>query len=445
MRDVGPGNGCALVRRCVIDDDDRPLLIRAISGDGVQTSRQQRGGAVRDNHVGQLGFHARMLHDGCWSAGIMAAVEPPTPPRYGIDARWLTSGPPSGQNYVRHLIGEVARGECARQHAIFVRPAGVAEVKRLNGPRAVSVPASPSLLFNIVGIPARTPRSILSVLHQNFTPPFGHAAAATVLHDLIFLTSPEQFTAAERAYLGLIPRLLPRAAVVVAVSEHVADLVRQRWPRRDPATVIVAPNGIDERLFAGAEPAHDTSPRERLFDHPYVLYLGRLNTRKNLPRLIEAFARAGLDDHHLVLAGAPDGRVDDLEGAAAAAGISRRVHRLGRVPGRTVIRLMRDADAFAYVSLDEGFGVPPVEAMVFGLPVIASDIAAMRETAAGGGAQLVDPHDVEAIAEAIRRAVLDDELRRHARSDGPRWASRFRWSTTAQRVSIALKLAAGEQ
>src|SRR4051812_36113966 len=245
---------------------------------------------------------AAIVADGLWRTAIIAAMAADLPPRLGIDARWLAGGPPSGRNYVRHVLAALAARPDRDRFLAFVRGDEATAAARPLAARRV--PNLPALLFNTVGIPARTPVGVAAVAYQHFTPPRSRAGRLTVLHDLIYLSSPERFSALERAYLGLIPRLLPAAEIVAAVSEHVRAQVLDRWPRRDAATVVVAPNGVDERLLAAAgliptavepEPAPDRFvPPAAVpgLDRPYVLYLGRLNARKNLPMLIRAFAVA---------------------------------------------------------------------------------------------------------------------------------------------------------
>src|SRR3954468_21769866 len=374
---------------------------------------------------------AAIVADGMWRTAIIAAMAADPPPRLGIDARWLAGGPPSGRNYVRHVLAALAARPDRDRFLAFVRGDDASLAARPIAARRL--PNLPALLFNTVGIPVRTPAGVAAVAYQHFTPPRSRAGRLTVLHDLIYLSSPERFSSLERAYLGLIPRLLPAANIVAAVSEHVRAQVLDRWPRRDPATVLVAPNGVDERLLSAAglvpplaEPddASDRTPQavaggDPGLDRPYVLYLGRLNTRKNLPMLIRAFAAADLPDHDLVVAGAPSGVVEDLAAEGRAAGIADRLRLPGAIDDADLPQLLRGADAFAYVSLDEGFGAPPLEAMAFGRPVVCSDIPALRETAAPGGALLVDPADRDAMAAALRTAVLDAAFRSRATECGP--------------------------
>jgi glycosyltransferase involved in cell wall biosynthesis len=305
----------------------------------------------------------------------------------------------------------------------------------------------PAILFNSVGIAARLPASVRSVVYQNFTPPLSRAGSVTVVHDLIFLTHPEYFRRAERLYLSLIARLLPRATVVAAVSSHVRDEVLDRWPGRDPASVVVAPNGVDEGLLrAATSPIDQDAERLTLarlgVSRPYVLYVGRLNVRKNLSRLISAFAAARLADFQLVLVGPSDARNGDLAAHAEGLGMHDRVTFTGRVADADLPALLRHASAFAYVSLEEGFGVPPLEAMAFGIPVVCSDIPALRETAEAGGALFAQPLDVDNIAECLTRAVTDEAFAATAKGLGPAHAGRYRWKSTATALHGALERAA---
>jgi glycosyltransferase involved in cell wall biosynthesis len=304
----------------------------------------------------------------------------------------------------------------------------------------------PAVLFNSVGIAARLPASIQSVVYQNFTPPLSRAGSVTVIHDLIFLAHPEYFGRAERLYLSLIGHLLPRATIVAAVSAHVRDDVLERWPRRDPASVVLAPNGIDDELLNAAANGGDPDV-ERLVlarlgvSRPYVLYLGRLNVRKNLARLMSAFAAARLPDHQLVLAGPSDASNGDLATHAERLGLRDRVRFTGRIADAELPALLRNASAFAYVSFEEGFGVPPLEAMAFGVPVVCSDIPALRETAAAGGALFAQAQDTDDIAECLTRATTDDAVRGAALALGPAHARQFRWHTAAVAVHDALERA----
>jgi glycosyltransferase involved in cell wall biosynthesis len=163
------------------------------------------------------------------------------------------------------------------------------------------------------------------------------------------------------------------------------------------------------------------------------LFVGTLDPRKNVARLIDAYARtieSGGAREHLVIAGQPGWqRSVPLERLPTA--LRERVHFLGYVPDNDLPYLYAGATVFAYPSLMEGFGFPPLEAMACGTPVIASNLSALRENLEGA-ACLVSPGDTQSIAAAIRRMLEDAQFRERHREAGLQRAARFRWDTFAR-------------
>jgi alpha-1,3-rhamnosyl/mannosyltransferase len=173
-----------------------------------------------------------------------------------------------------------------------------------------------------------------------------------------------------------------------------------------------------------------------------VLSVGTFEPRKNLARLVRAYRRAVAEQglpHTLVLAGHPGWRTDDLD-AAIAAGGPGRIERILSVGDGALDALYRAADAFAYVSMSEGFGMPVLEAMGRGTPVIASSTTSIPEVA-GDAAVLVDPLDEPAIADALLRVLTDEPLARDLRTRGFERAARFTWDRTATATLQAYRLA----
>lgn len=362
--------------------------------------------------------------------------------RFGIEGRWLTGGPPSGQRYVRGLLSALGQGPALGARSVVV----FCTNRRVSTPPGCDIrvlPRTPAPIFSGVSVQLAMPGDVSAVLYQSFTPPFSRAGRVVVVHDLIYLKRPELFTPKERLYLSWIPRLLPLAEVIAAVSEHVREEVLEILPRRDPATVCVIPNGIDEAFFLDDSGRSSAEARVRQalgLGRPYIVAVGRINPRKNLARLVRAFLSARMSEHDLVLAGPRDGPSDD-ELATALRLAGDRVRLLGYVPDAILPGLYAGADAACYVSLDEGFGVPPLEAMATGTPVVASDIPALREVV-GGAALLINPLEVEGIAWALSEIISDSALRRRLSADGRERASAYRWTEAATRAAAALELAA---
>lgn len=237
-----------------------------------------------------------------------------------------------------------------------------------------------------------------------------------------------------------LPVALRRCAVLITISEAVRSELLERFP--DPApNLVVAPPAADQR-FAPAPEASDAAVLARNgLVKPYVLALGTLEPRKNLPRLIAAFA--GLEDdvrgeRKLVLVGAPGWQTRPTFSAVAAH--SDLVKTLGWVPDEDLPCLYRHAELFCYVSMYEGFGIPVLEAMQSGTAVLTSSTASMPEVG-GDAARYTDPFSVPAIQTALRELLSDPELRRRCEEAGIRRATTFSWDRTARSVLAALEQA----
>jgi glycosyltransferase involved in cell wall biosynthesis len=284
------------------------------------------------------------------------------------------------------------------------------------------------LLFapNFVPPPTRTRRVVLTV------------------HDLAFQLHPETAPQSTRWWLARLDRALRHASKVIAVSDVTRrDLIELYGVAED--RVAVVPHGVDHELFRPPPPDEVEKVRRRFgIEGPYLLSLGGIEPRKNLPRVVEAFSRLPSDLHAtLVLVGGsaewnPEGQ-DLLRSALAAVaeGIRRRVILTGYVGEREKVALLGGAEALLYPSLYEGFGLPVLEAMACGTPVLTSNVSALPEVA-GEAAWLVDPTDVEAIAHGTERLLRDDQLRERLTSAGTTRAAGFDWNETARRTAAVL-------
>jgi glycosyltransferase involved in cell wall biosynthesis len=233
----------------------------------------------------------------------------------------------------------------------------------------------------------------------------------------------------QQAQLGA----LERAAVVLTVSRAIADSLVGRGVDADK--IHVTPNGLT-RL---PEPAGTP-----LGGEPFILVVGTLEPRKGHKVLINALAAAGLAGVRLVFAGPTAGRADELKRLAQHLGIGERLRILGRVDDALLAGLYRDATLLCMPSFGEGFGLPVLEAMAAGLPVVASDLPAIREVA-GDAAVLVAPGDVDALAGAIRDVIGDQQLSTRLRQNGHKRAPAFTWDATAEATVRAYRAALGKR
>jgi glycosyltransferase involved in cell wall biosynthesis len=227
-----------------------------------------------------------------------------------------------------------------------------------------------------------------------------------------------------------------RATRVLTVSESSKrDILR--YVDAEPDKIDVIYNAYDERF--GVEPGEEdvVRVRERFQLHDeFVLYAGNVKPHKNLERLIEAFQlvrRQGLDHLKLVLIGDEISKYAALRRAVHRYQLHKYVRFLGYVPEQTLAVMYRLAGVFVFPSLYEGFGLPPLEAMASGTPVVTSNVSSLPEVA-GDAAVLVDPYDPAAIADGIRRVLTDEALRRDMRRKGLQRARQFSWEQSVQRV-----------
>jgi glycosyltransferase involved in cell wall biosynthesis len=268
----------------------------------------------------------------------------------------------------------------------------------------------------------------VDVVHgANFVvPPARRAARVATVHDLTALHHPELCTPHTRTYPAFIRRLVSQGAWIHTVSAFVRDEIITHFGA-DPDRVVVVPNGVD--VIPAADPAQG---RRAAGGDRYVLALGTIEPRKNFPGLVRAFERVGDRDGalRLVIAGPPGWGSAALEAALASCRHRDRVVRLEAVDELARAALLRGAVALAYPSVYEGFGLPPLEAMSVGVPVVATAAGAVREVVADA-ALVVPVNDDEALAAGLERVVCDDALRAELAERGPRRAAHFRWDATA--------------
>jgi glycosyltransferase involved in cell wall biosynthesis len=292
-----------------------------------------------------------------------------------------------------------------------------------------------------VSLPAASRRDRLDVLlcHYN-RPPLASCPVVTIVHDVSFARFPENFSAYERTYMNAaIPRSMRHSAAIVTDSEFSREEMGEVYAIPGDR-ITVAPHGVDPR-FSPVAP--ETQPGAAV-GPPFIFAVGSLQPRKNLRTLVSAYAR--LVERHpeveerLVLTGSELG-ADALGDEAATLLRADRVVFTGHVEDDELARLYREATAFAYPSVYEGFGLPPLEAMASGTPVAVADVPVMREIP-GEAALLVPATDVDAWADALWRLVSEPQLRERLAGQGLARAGRFTWERSARAITAALEAAA---
>ncbi len=317
-----------------------------------------------------------------------------------------------------------------------------------------------ALLRIPLGLPWLAVREHIDLLHVTYNaPPLSPCPTVVTVHDISFEHYPQFFSLRDRLILKtLVPLSIRRAARVITVSRHAQAEIAARY-QVPPERIAVTYEAAGEQFQPVTNPAALQAVRQKyaLGDAPFILALGNLQPRKNIPRLVEAFRRATdqlaasseatppiidhrppFTDHRspipspyfLVIAGKAKWRESEIYQAVQVAGLAERVIFPGYVDDADLPALYSAATVFVYPSLYEGFGLPPLEAMACGVPVICSNVASLPEVV-GDAVLTVDPLDTDALAQALVAVVNDAGLRADLAARGLRRAALFSWDRCA--------------
>ncbi len=323
------------------------------------------------------------------------------------DARW--SGP--------HGIGRFAKNVLSRlpEH-----------VQLKSGPRPLSAADPLWLSYQIATLrPA-----------VFFSPGFNSPAVSTrpliiTIHDLTHIQFPAFATWGRRLYYQFLVKPAALRAVCVLTGSEYSRTQILKWSGLPETRVVNISYGV-EPLF------HPDGPRYEP-GYPYILYVGNFRAHKNLDRMLAAFAQVDYPELRLILTG---NKTAALAERLRTLKLEQRVQFAGTVSDEILARLYRGATLLIFPSLLEGFGLPALEAIACGTPVIASRTTALPEVVGDAGV-LIDPTDIDDIRKAIEQVVGDADLRRRMRSAGLLRAQQFSWDSVTQRVHRAICQAAG--
>ncbi len=313
------------------------------------------------------------------------------------DSYWWSSGPVSGRVVVREILKAWMQEFPGDEFVLGVRPRDRdAVAQAFPGARTVRIYGRPHGMATASQYAWHARRHRVDVAYtQNFSPP--GVWSAIFVHDVLFQTNPEWFTRSERAYFKLITMLARGADLVVTSSEHEAQRIREnndQVRRVEPIGLSVASTLVDSTPVA---------PEVAAGLDGFTLTVGRLNVRKNLGAVLRGALQSGrlTTARPLIVVGSEDGRSAEMSADVAEATRDGLIRFVAHVSDGELSWLYAHADVFVYLALDEGFGLPPVEALHFGAPVVVSDIAVFHENL-GSFATYVDPYDTSAIARTLR-------------------------------------------
>jgi glycosyltransferase involved in cell wall biosynthesis len=383
--------------------------------------------------------------------------------RIAIDATSVPHQRLGAGTYIYSLVQALAQVESDDRYFVFAKPETFAGC-----PELVGGPARTRFRLVPVRLPWRLARmaweqmllpwhlrrlrvDVLHSPHYTTTVVVGAWWRVVTFHDVTFFLLPERYPALRCAYFRAASRAGARLAdLAIAVSRTVKADVERHLPI-PPERVRVVPLAAAPSYRPLDDPPRMAAVRAKYsLPDRFVLNVGALEPGKNQATLLRAFARlkaqasSTRSEQALVIAGPPAWRYERLIHLADRLGLAGQVRFLGYVPAEDLPALYNLADLFVFPSLYEGFGLPPLEAMACGLPVVASTAPALREVL-DGAALLVQPQDVAALTEAMDVALGDDPLRSRLREAGLQRAGLFSWERTARETAAVYHEAAANR
>ncbi|NLH09277.1 MAG: glycosyltransferase family 4 protein [Chloroflexi bacterium] len=367
------------------------------------------------------------------------------PARIAIDyTSAVTQGGGIGR-YTRELVRAVARQDGETDFRLFVAAGREAALPEPPGPNFsyCLAPLNAEWFARLwhrarLPLPIETWTGPIDLLHApDFTLPPVRRGVRTLLtvHDLSFIRAPEAAAPGLRAYLNrVVPRSVQRADHILADSEATRrDLMELYGTPGEKISVLYS--GVDEHFkpVRDAEALRRVRTKYGIGEAPYIFSLGTVQPRKNYARLAEALHRLDRPDLKLVIAGGKGWLEDPLYAQIEALGLGDRVQFIGFAADEDLPALYSAAQVFAFPSLYEGFGLPPLEAMACGVPVVASRASSVPEVVGEAGV-LIDPLDVDDLAGALARALADEALRAELTRRGLEQARRFSWAESARQL-----------
>ena len=357
--------------------------------------------------------------------------------RIGIDAHFVGVRHGGNEHYFEHVIRELARLGGAEYFAFNQALAGL---DRLAAHSVTVVPLRTRSVYlqRALEIPLLARRLGLDVLHVPFNfLPVGRARKLVTIHDLAFLHLPDAFGAVERARMTMLTGLSARHAHHIFTDSEFSKRDIVRAYRVPDDRVTVTPLAADTARFTEwDEPRRAAWRAARGLDHEYLLFVGTLQPRKNVGTLLRAFAalrESGARDVHLALVGRRGWLYDEVFRFIDERGLAGHVHHHEGVSAEDLVGFYNCAAAFVFPSLFEGFGLPILEAMACGCPVVSSNTSSMPEVY-GDAALSFAPTDEPALAARLREVLGDASLRSELVRRGRANVSRFSWAATAAAI-----------
>lgn len=356
----------------------------------------------------------------------------------GIDAHTVGMGVTGNETYVTNLVKTLAQIDSENNYLLYLSPLAqkVSFLPKQKNFHQVVLKTTNRWSRLSIAMPMALWKQPIDLLHvQYVTPLFVPCPYVVTIHDISYIHVPHQLRAHTRWLLNqLFPFVARRAVRVITGSNQTkTDLIKYFGLNADK--VVVTPYGVDPCFRPITDKQRFVEVKTKYgIDNEFILYVGNLQPRKNLVRLFLAFERLKIKrkiNEKLVIVGKKAWLYQDIFKTYEQLKAKEEIIFTGYVPTEEIPVLYSAARIFVYPSLYEGFGLPPLEAMACGVPVLTSLVSSLPEVV-GDSALLVDPYSVEEIANGIERLLSDEKLRLSLREKGLRKASTFSWRRTAE-------------
>ncbi len=363
--------------------------------------------------------------------------------RIGIDATAVPPKPMGAGRYILYLIHELDKLDSSHDFIVFAQAYLRPHLdEQLSDKIQIQWFKTMSPLRRLVWEQTAFPRLIrqtkLDLLHSpHYTMPLSCPVPSVVTyHDMIFFIHPEKHTLSKRYFFPwMMRRSSKKADIIITDSENTRQDAMRFF--NIPEEKIIAVHLGYQEIFRKISDQDLLSNIRLQYKLPerFIFYAGAIEPRKNVPLLLTVFEKLVHEGipHHLVLTGGLGWSYEDVLAQIDSMQSRDRVHRVGHVPSADLPAFYNLAEVFVYPSVYEGFGLPPLEGMACGTPVITSDISSMPEFVGDAGI-LVPPNDETALSRAILQVLEDDDLRKRLQELGPQRAANFTWKHTAEKT-----------
>ena len=344
--------------------------------------------------------------------------------KIGFDSRWYFEGPVSNRLVVRKLLKNLINLSSESIYPIFRKKDKQKVIKEFGDIDCIYTVLNNTFLSNVFEVPFISKANKMDlIVFQNFTPIFGNFIKINYIHDIIFYEFPQYFTLMERLYFKPIKFLSNKADAVITISDNEKKrIIRNNFSKN----VHFVYHGVDMDL-------HKSNSKDMGLPNRYILAVGRINKRKNLGNLIKAFSLIDDKEIKLIIVGEKSWKTANIDKLLLNESLKKRIIFYSKVSTTELGQIYRNSTIFCFLSFEEGFGLPVIEAMSFSIPVIISNSSVMPEIAGNAGIK-VDPNDIELIRNSINNLLINKDLYENQKKLSYERAQYFSWEKASKEI-----------